>query len=359
MPELSIRSPAALASWLRLFLPARTAVDSRERLRAAIGALVGIAVAGLACHALHDRWGVAEVWMFAPLGASAVLAFAVPASPLAQPWAVVAGNTVSALVGVACVQLFGRGDVSAGVAVGAAVGLMFALRCLHPPGGATALLVCLLGVSDPRFALFPVLADSAALVAVAMVYNTLTGRSYPHRPLPPRTVADVGLDADLESLLARHNQVLDIDREDLRALAEDLRLRIHARRLDALRCADVMGSDPVAVYPDTLVAQAAPLFDTRGIKALPVIDAARRVVGILTPADLRRKPAAGAPGATVDGVMSAAAQCAETSSHLGDILPLFAGTGHHHLPVIDGDGCLVGMLTESDVVRALARVAGA
>ena len=40
---------------------------------------------------------------------------------------------------------------------------------------------------------------------------------------------------------------------------------------------------------------------------------------------------------------------------IGDLLPLFASTGHHHVPVIDGERRLVGMITQSDVVGALAR----
>jgi CBS domain-containing membrane protein len=53
------------------------------------------------------------------VGASAVLVFAVPNSPLAQPWAVVGGNTVSALVGVLAVRWLGHSDLAAGLAVGA------------------------------------------------------------------------------------------------------------------------------------------------------------------------------------------------------------------------------------------------
>ena len=83
-------------------------------------------------------------WLIAPLGASAVLVFALPASPLAQPWPVIGGNMFSALVGVACARWLPRPRV------GRRRGdrrwpsrLMFALRCLHPPGGAVALLVVL------------------------------------------------------------------------------------------------------------------------------------------------------------------------------------------------------------------------
>ena len=65
-----------------------------------------------------------------------------PASPLAQPWSVIGGNVISGLVGVACVRWLGHAlplPLLAGLACGASIAVMFALRCLHPPGGAVAL----------------------------------------------------------------------------------------------------------------------------------------------------------------------------------------------------------------------------
>ena len=161
--------------WWQAFLPAPIAADWRERLRVVLGATLGILVTALLCRAAGGT--AAWPWLVAPLGASAVLVFAVPASPLAQPWAVVGGNTVSALVGIACVHAIGRPELAAALAVGLAIALMFALRCLHPPGGASALLVALSGVTDPRFALYPVLVNSVLLVAVGMAYNQATRRS--------------------------------------------------------------------------------------------------------------------------------------------------------------------------------------
>ncbi|MEG8058719.1 HPP family protein [Sphingomonas sp. 22L2VL55-3] len=73
--------------------------------------------------------------LVAPIGASAVLIFAVPASPLAQPWSVVGGNIISALVGVTAARFVPIPYLAAGVAVGGAILVMSLLRCLHPPAG--------------------------------------------------------------------------------------------------------------------------------------------------------------------------------------------------------------------------------
>ena len=118
-----------------------------DRVKAASGALLGIALTALVC-ALLARDGTAP-WLVAPIGASAVLLFAIPASPLAQPWAVVGGNTVSALAAVVLTRFVQEPALAAGCAVGVAILAMTALRCLHPPGGAAALLVALGGGEGP------------------------------------------------------------------------------------------------------------------------------------------------------------------------------------------------------------------
>src|SRR4051812_28488878 len=101
----------------------------RERLIAGAGAVIGIGLcAGISTLAAPSH----GLLLAAPLGASAVLLFAVPSSPLAQPWPIVGGNVVSAFVGVAVAHLLGSGALAVGVAVGAAILAMSVLRCLHP-----------------------------------------------------------------------------------------------------------------------------------------------------------------------------------------------------------------------------------
>src|SRR5688572_3345299 len=129
-------------SWLRGFRPHPMKVDARERVRVCIGALIGIGVAALLTHLLVPA-GSPTPWLIAPMGASAVLVFGVPASPMAQPWSVVGGNTISALMGVLASMWIPEPHVAAAVAVSAAIGAMFLFGCLHPPGGASALLMVL------------------------------------------------------------------------------------------------------------------------------------------------------------------------------------------------------------------------
>ena len=361
--------------------PAPVHVDRRERLRAVLGAMLGLAFTALLSQAWASH-GHAAAWLVAPLGATAVLVFAVPASPLAQPWAVVGGNTLSALVGIACAAWVPDPALAGALAVGLAIGLMFTLRCLHPPGGASALLAVLGHMTSPSFALFPVLVNSVLLVLAGIVYNSLTGRRYPHaqRPAAPPAGAPSRFSAaDFDAALAHYNQVLDIPRDDLEALLHEAELASWRRTLGELRCADVMSTGLVTAEFGTPLAQAWALMRQRRIKALPVIDRARRIVGIATVADFMRhaQPDASplglgqrlrallAPSGLVHSdkpevvgqIMTRQVRVASADRLVVELVPLFSEGGHHHIPIIDGEQRLAGIITQSDLVRVLYRAA--
>lgn len=377
MPASASASPAAFVVWLQALRPVRMQVDARERLRIVLGAGLGIAFAAWLSHLAGGP--ASTVWLVGPLGASAVLVFGVPASPLAQPWSVVAGNTVSALVGILCVRWLDASLLpTASLAVALAIGAMFTLRCLHPPGGAMALTVALGHTTDPAFAAFPVLLNSVLLVAAGIVWNNATRRRYPHTQAAsapaPSAPANVVTAVDVDAALARYNQILDVPRDDLQALLQDAETNAYRRRLGEMRCADVMSRDLATVQFGTSLEEAWALLRRRRIKALPVLDRAQRVVGIVTLADfmreaeldlhagfetklrrlIRRSGFSHSDKPEVVGqIMSRQVRVASLERPLAELVPLFASTGHHHIPVIDADGRVVGMLTQSDVVAAL------
>ena len=125
--------------------------------------------------------GVKE-WLVASLGASALLVFVLSASTMAQPWAVIAGNTLSALIGIAVAFVVQESLLAMPIAASLAILGMFVMRCLHPPAAAVALIVVLSHVTHFRYAFFPVLIDSALLVLVAGIYSNFNGKQYPKRP---------------------------------------------------------------------------------------------------------------------------------------------------------------------------------
>ena len=139
---------------------------------AGLGAAVSIAVLGL----LTEMSNIAM--LMAPFGASCVLKFAVPASPLSQPANVVGGHFISALVGLLLHFIMPGNVAVAGLAVGLAVMGMMMLRVVHPPAGATALVGYSVATSW-TFLLFPVLAGRMLLVLIAGLFPKINGTVYP------------------------------------------------------------------------------------------------------------------------------------------------------------------------------------
>lgn len=205
--------------------------DWRDRLLAAAGALIGTALSGLV-----SGWIVgseAALLLVAPIGASAVLLFAVPSSPLGQPWSVIGGSIVSTLASIAAAQWLGHGALAAGAAVALAMVAMSALRCLHPAGGGCALLAVLGGPAILEqgygFAFVPVGLNAVMLVVVGVIFHRFSHHSYPHRAMaaPPRPRL---LPEDIDAALTESGESFDIAVEDLQALLERAERHAELRR---------------------------------------------------------------------------------------------------------------------------------
>lgn len=207
-------------------------------LRGAVGAGLGIMLTGLASW-LILRGDPALPWLLAPLGASAVLVFVLPASPLSQPWPVLGGHLIAALTGMLAHHELSAWDappwLAAALAVGGAIALMSLARCLHPPAGGTVLVTALASpaiVADGwHFLLAPLLLNVVVLLACGLVWNRATGHSYPHHAAPAAVLPNWAghiEDEDLDAVLEDWDEVLDVSREDLRAL-------LHAVEEKALR----------------------------------------------------------------------------------------------------------------------------
>ncbi|MCF7505156.1 MULTISPECIES: HPP family protein [Vibrio] len=121
-------------------------------------------------------------WLMAPFGATCVLLFAVPTSPLAQPRNIIAGHFISAAVGLIALYGFGDSYLVMAMAVGSAIMLMQYFRAVHPPAGANPIVIALAGTSavDWTFLFTPVLIGSIALVCIgAMLNNTSAQQKWP------------------------------------------------------------------------------------------------------------------------------------------------------------------------------------
>ncbi|MDB5296908.1 MAG: hypothetical protein JWO31_2891, partial [Phycisphaerales bacterium] len=155
----------------------------REQLISAAGGFAGILLVWAATACLAGPPAAAGAVM-ASVGASAVLLFAAPHGPMSQPWPVLGGHALSAAVGVACHRLLPDPRLAAPAAVGLAIGVMYYARCLHPPGGATALAAVLGGPAvhalGYRYVLAPVLLDAGVVLAAGVLVNA----PFPRRRYP-------------------------------------------------------------------------------------------------------------------------------------------------------------------------------
>lgn len=172
--------------------------------------------------------------LVASMGASAVLLFAVPHGQLSQPWAVLGGHVISAFVGVTCAQMIVNELLAAGAAVGLAIGVMYYTRCIHPPGGATALSAVIGGETTHalgyHYVATPVLINVAIILMVAIVFNyPFPWRRYPaylfKRSQQPE--ADAGSDTqdvlahgDFVYALSQIDSFVDISEYDLLRIYE-------------------------------------------------------------------------------------------------------------------------------------------
>ncbi|GJE61759.1 HPP family protein [Methylobacterium trifolii] len=370
---------------LRRLVPEPTPLSLRERVRSAAGALIGILATGLISRAALGAEAALPA-MIAPMGASAVLLFVVPASPLAQPWSILGGNLVAALVGVSVAAAVPDPLWAAALAIGCAIALMMALRCLHPPSGAVALTAVLGGPAirdlGYGFVLWPVAANSLLLLVVALLFNNLSGRTYPHRqaianahgtgdPVPSTRAGPTA--SDLDAALKDFDQVLDVGRGDLEAILRQAQVHAFRRRSGQATCAEIMSRDVVAVGPHTPLRQALELLRRHHVKVLPVTDEGARVLGIVTQTDLldkaawdRRGPRLGlgrrlrltlsrghAPHGSVEDIMTTALQTVRPDTPIADVVVRMSDYGLHHLPVVGADERLVGIVSQSDLIGAL------
>lgn len=212
----------------------------REKLVSGLGGFISILVALGLTEAIET--GLAgSALLLASMGATAVLLFATPHSALSQPWNVVGGHVVSAMVAVAVHAVVPQPVVGGALAVGLAITAMHYLSCLHPPGAATALMPFVGGPAVAAyglwFPLFPTGVGAALMVLVAIAYNwPFAWRRYPaafapEAEQPASEYPDI-THADLVNALAHIDSFIDISEQDLLRIYELATRRAQANDAD-------------------------------------------------------------------------------------------------------------------------------
>jgi CBS domain-containing protein len=150
----------------------------------------------------------------------------------------------------------------------------------------------------------------------------------------------------------------------------------------AKTAADIMDTDVPALGPEDDAKRAIELLAAREIGALPVVNSEQRVIGIVSESDLVLSDEQAdlhlphylnimggivftgsmkgfeerlnkAFATNVRDLMSEDPVVAQTDDGVEKVARLIAEKHHNHLPVVDGDGKLAGIVTRADVLAAL------
>jgi len=328
-------------------------------------------------------------FLVASMGASAVILYAVPSSPMAQPWSLFGGHMISALIGVTCARHIPDMALAAAAAAAGAIFFMHLFECLHPPGGATALMPvaapAAVGELGYQYVLTPVGVDVVLMLALAVLINHyLLRRPYPHRNVlaageiilqapRPRTleIKPPFDDEDLQRAMHELDTFIDVTRDDLGRIYTHALLQSYRRKAAGHSCRDVMIPLPDSLdYADELE-PALRKIHRSGLGALPVLDRAGHLEGMLSLDDFHRH-AQSLPGEDdTQRLQRLVTRSASVSSDkpeavgqimltdpprvyadqpLADAVELLATTPARVIPVLDRNDRVIGLLPRHQVL---------
>ena len=372
---------------LRSLGPAVAHASPLEAVRAGVGALVGLGVTGLfvLSPTVDMELGL---YLVAPFGASSVLLFAVPNSPLAQPWSAIVGNTLAALIGVAVCLLVPAPGLRIALAVGLTITATILCRAVHPPAGAVAMTAAMSPEAVEHlgfwFALAPIALGTALLVVLAAAYAKLTGRRYPLRQFeePNRhgtgdaePMERLGLsEAELTGILERYRQSFNLGVEDLARLIGAAELQAATHHTGAATAGDIMSRNLVTVRPETPLVEIADIFRRRKFTSLPVVGPEGTFLGVIfqihlitraredalrldrgfVPALRRLVDRDRERPVRAEEIMSVAVPRATSATPVGALMPMMADGEVDAVPVLE-HGRIIGIVTRTDLIAALAR----
>lgn len=330
----------------------------------------------------------------ASTGASIILVFVLPNSPVSQPYPLLMGQLISAVVGVSCAYLPFDVSINAAVAVTVCLFLMFLFNCIHPPGGATAMMPVIVGaqaVGGFNYVLYPVMSNMLILVILGIVFHyKWLKQDYPSKPTATHDDLHKHKDAsplvrlgiaksDLEGALQEFDAYLNISEKDLALVFGLAQQKAYSRKFGEVRCIDIMSRDVKTVSAQTDLEEAWALLRLHKVKLLPVVDEHNEVIGIISLVDfLKRTDLKNYDGfaerlervikrdpnfaeanfnsskpSRVEQIMASPAFTVNQNELIASLVPLLSDKGLHHIPVVDENNHLTGIVTQSDLIAAL------
>lgn len=302
------------------------------------------------------------LYLVASMGAAATLVFAVPGSQMSQPWPLIGGHIWSASSGVACNMLISDPSFAVASAVGLAILGMILLKCLHPPGGATAISAVLGGstVVDMGFSyvIAPVFLNAFILLILAILFNSLApGRQYPSRG-PHARAAKPNAEADLQDILDSLNTLekgIDISPSQFQSLVSEVTLKRRKRNMGEVVCIEYIDDNWPTIYEYEAKEKAIVEFSQSGKEILVVLNRQNKLVGLL-PLHLENYTHfSDVPDdAPVGQIMTTPVRTVDSKMHIVDAHIIFQNNAIDYLPVIER-GHYLGMLTRTKVEEVMEK----
>lgn len=351
-----------------------------EGIKSAVGTAVGVGLVLTVTYVLSGHH-----WMLSAVGATAIILFSMPHSPMAQPWSVFGGYLLSGSVALVVTSITTNSILGICISVAMIVALMIVLKCVHPPAGAIAIFVAAQktdGMNAYGEIMSGVLLSAALILLVATIINKILGRQYP-QCLPvqainvhktedePPTIRTGITHHDLDYALKKHGTYVDVQEAELIDLYETAINHAFSRKMNTL-CGDIMAKDVISINKEDSLLKAWSLLHKHKIKALPVVNGEKHVIGIVTIADFLKAVAAKSnnPISTLEGLLSGDTQSDTNMSPVGKIMTKNVLTeqddtpvstlvkklsdfGMHHVPIVNIKEELVGMITQSDLIASM------
>lgn len=355
-------------NWLNTLKPNFKVLPFKDRVLCGLGALIGLAISSLiSWHVL----GGFNAWYIAPMGASSVLLFAVPASPLAQPWNVVIGNTIAGVIGVSCALFIAEPTLAFSLAVALTIFLMMSTDSLHPPSGAVAITAVMGGESIHQlgyaFVFYPVLLNSILLLIVAIIYNRMLGKQFPQvaqintRSKDPTPTQKVTIQPqDIKDALADQTELLDISEYDLQKIILKAQENANARQVGDYLCQDIMSKDVIFLHAEDDIHKALDKFKQVNLMSLPVVNVDNELVGTLALYEVVEW----FKGSTdvhaswqylVKQIMNLQVVTVQPQQPIQDLIPYFVERSFNYIPVVDGKK-IVGIISRADMIAAMQQL---
>jgi len=380
--------------YVKLFGSKPSTVSFHEKLLSSLAGLAGICLIMLVSMQFLDSQGLP--WVVASMGASAVLLFAVPNGPLSQPWSFVMGHLLSAFIGISVAKLIQDPVIASSLAVSLAILAMYLSNSLHPPGGATALTAVVGGSAITELGYWYLLTPISINLIIMLIWALIVNNLLPNRCYP-NGIQDVNksdnssssensdqsarLDlihrSDLHMALTEIDAFVDVSEDELAKIFNLSQMHTLKKKIGDILCLNIMTTPVTTVDYDTDVEHIWTLMMEKRVHAFPVVDKVDHVLGIVSLSDFLKQVKVKGDSSIIaqlsdfivktkgshtnkaeyaGHLMSKPAITINEKQHILELFELFYSHNIHHIPVVDDDDKLTGIITPKDLLLAFQNV---